>query len=141
MTRKNQILVKGTFGHRRTETDYMGVLLDAVSLEDWCEIVKTTVAAAKFGDPGARNWLALYLVGKAGSIAPAPLTVVAHQLSGHDRLVELLAQPQIDRELYPILSENEEFKDVIKAQVEAELHALEAQHSNKSDSSESRDGA
>ena len=47
MARKKQSYIKGTFTHRRTEADYMGVLLDAVPLEDWREVVSATVAAAK----------------------------------------------------------------------------------------------
>ena len=53
MARKKQSCIKGTFTHRRTETDYMGVLLDTVPLEDWREVVSAlsaTVAAAKAGD-------------------------------------------------------------------------------------------
>jgi hypothetical protein len=34
----------------------MGVLLDAVPLEDWREVVGATVAAAKAGDAAARAW-------------------------------------------------------------------------------------
>jgi hypothetical protein len=49
MARKKQSYIKGTFTHRRTEADYMGVLLDAVPLEDWREVVGATVAAAKAG--------------------------------------------------------------------------------------------
>jgi len=50
MARKKQSCIKGTFTHRRTETDYMGVLLDTVPLEDCREVVSATVAAAKAGD-------------------------------------------------------------------------------------------
>jgi hypothetical protein len=42
----------------------MGVLLDAVPLEDWREVVSATVAVAKAGDATPRTWLAQYLVGK-----------------------------------------------------------------------------
>ena len=84
MARKKQTYVKGAFTHRRTEGDYMGVLLDAVPLEDSREVVRATVAAAKAGDATARSWLAQYLVGKPGLTAPAPLTVVVQQLSGRD---------------------------------------------------------
>ena len=48
MARKKQSYIKGTFTHRRSETDYMGVLLDAVSLDDWRSVVATTVAAAEW---------------------------------------------------------------------------------------------
>ena len=100
---KKQSYIKGTFTHRRTEADYMGVLLDAVSLEDWREVVSATVAAAKAGDATARAWLAQYLVGKPGATAPAPLTVIVQQLSGRDPLVDKLAKPHIDRAEYPSL--------------------------------------
>ena len=75
----------------------MGVLFDAVTLEDWREVVGATVVAAKAGDTSARMWLAQYLLGKPGVTAPAPLTVVVQQLSGRDPLVDELAAPYIDR--------------------------------------------
>jgi hypothetical protein len=56
MARKKQNYLKGPFTHRGTEGDYMGVLLDAVRLEDWREVVRATVAAAKVGDATARAW-------------------------------------------------------------------------------------
>jgi hypothetical protein len=64
MARKKQNYVKGPFTHRRTEGDYMGVLLDAVRLEDWREVVRATGAAAKVGNATARSWRAQYLIGK-----------------------------------------------------------------------------
>lgn len=54
MARKQESIIKGTFNHRRTETDYMRELLDAVPLEEWRGIVVATVAAAKAGDASAR---------------------------------------------------------------------------------------
>jgi hypothetical protein len=50
MARKRQSYIKGPFTHRRTEADYMGVLLDAVPMEDWRSVVVATVAAAKAGE-------------------------------------------------------------------------------------------
>jgi hypothetical protein len=82
----------------------MGVLLDAVRVEDWREVVRATVAAAKVGDATARAWLAQYLIGKPGLTAPAPLTVVVQQLSGRDPLAERLANPYVERVKYPSLS-------------------------------------
>jgi hypothetical protein len=52
--RKKQSLIKGTAKHRRTEGDYMSALLDSVTLEDWEEVVKSTLTAAKLGDAQAR---------------------------------------------------------------------------------------
>ncbi|MGB8897734.1 MAG: hypothetical protein WCC90_00095 [Methylocella sp.] len=130
MARKKQGYIKGTFTHRRTEADYMGVLLDAVPLEEWREVVSATVAAAKAGDATARAWLAQYLVGKPVATAPAPLTVVVQQLSGRDPLVDKLAKLHIDRAEYPSLHADDDFKDALKARVADELRALDAQKSN-----------
>lgn len=47
MPRRKQSYLKGRFEHRRTEGDYMAVLLDAVTLEEWRSVVVATVAAAK----------------------------------------------------------------------------------------------
>jgi hypothetical protein len=51
---------------RRTiEREYMAALGDAITLDDWREVVARAVADAKAGDQGARNWLAKYLLGSA----------------------------------------------------------------------------
>ena len=67
MARKKQTYIKGTFTHRRTEANYMGVLLDAVPLEDWREVVGATVAAAKAGDATghALGWRNTWWVSRA----------------------------------------------------------------------------
>jgi hypothetical protein len=140
MARKKQSYIKGTFSHRRTETDYMSVLLDAVPLEDWRSVVAATVAAAKAGDPSARAWLGQYLVGKPATTAPAPLTVVVQQLSGRDPLVDRLANPHIERARYPSLHADEDIKDALKACVADELRALEAQKSNAPETGATADG-
>jgi len=106
----------------------MGVLLDAVRLEDWREVVVATVAAAKAGDATARAWLAQYLVGKPSATAPAPLTVVVQQLSGRDALAARLAEPHIDRIKYPSLSARADIEDAMRERIANELHALEAKH-------------
>lgn len=115
--------VTGVAGHRRTEGDYMSTLLDTVSLDDWRDVVLQTLAQAKAGDPSARGWLSQYLVGKPNTQAPTPLTVVVNRLSSADPLVERLAEPFIDRGLYPLLHENEAFRDNVRAWVAAELEA------------------
>jgi hypothetical protein len=141
MARKQRTYIKGTFTHRRTESDYMSVLLDAVPLEDWRAVVMKAVAAAKCGDAGARAWLAQYLVGKPGTTAPAPLTVVVQQLSGRDPVVEKLASPHIDRMEYPSLHAADDIKEALKARVADELGALEAQKSNPAEGSNIDDGS
>jgi len=119
--RKQQTFIKGTASHRRTEGDYMGVLLDTVTLDDWRDVVAGALNSAKEGDPQARAWLAQYLVGKPETKAPTPLTVVVQQLSGADPVAERLAKPIIDRALYPILHEDDDLEDSILALVVAEL--------------------
>lgn len=126
MGRRKQNYIQGTFTHRRTEADYMGVMLDAVPLEDWRAVVSATLAAAKLGDAAARAWLVQYLVGRPSTAAPTPLTVVFQQLSGRDPLIEKLAKPHLDRAEYPTLHANDEFKDALKTQVANELRVLEA---------------
>ncbi|MBM3773423.1 MAG: hypothetical protein FJW27_19465 [Acidimicrobiia bacterium] len=123
MRRNSRPLLTGTFRHRRTESDYLGVLLEAVSLEDWRAVVNATLEAAKVGDPGARAWLAQYLVGKPAAQAPAPLTVLVQQLSGRDPLVEQLAEPHVDRMKYPALHADDQRIDALRAQVANELLA------------------
>ena len=43
-------LIRGKATHRRTEGDYMGVLLDTVTLDDWRDVVQGGIA----GSPGRR---------------------------------------------------------------------------------------
>jgi len=130
MARKKQHYLKGTFTHRRTEADYMAVLLDAVSVEDWRAVITSAVKAAKAGDAGARAWLAQYLVGKPGAAAPTPLTVIVQQLSRRDPLIEKLAEPHIERMENSLMSVDDAIKDALKTQVGDELRVLEAQKSN-----------
>lgn len=119
--RKQQSLIKGNATHRRTEGDYMSTLLDTVTLDDWQDVVSSTLAAAKQGDAQARAWLAQYLVGKPAGKAPTPLTVVVQQLNGDNPLVNRLSKTVIDRHKYPSLHENDAWEDQIKAIIAAEL--------------------
>lgn len=121
MTKRKQSFIHGTGAHRRTESDYMGVLLDTVSLDDWREVVAGTLQLAKQGDPQARAWLAQYLVGKPEAKAPTPLTLVVNQWAGRDPVAEKLAKPLIDRELYPSPHANDAWEDGIRAAIAAEL--------------------
>lgn len=115
-------LIRGTATHRRTEGDYMGVLLDTVTLDDWRDVVQGALQEAKGGDPQARTWLAQYLVGKPETKAPAAMTVVVNQLNGVDPLVNRLARRTINTALYPALHETDNYEDAIKAQFKAELN-------------------
>lgn len=84
-------LIRGHATHCRTEGDYMGALLDAVSLDDWKEVVTAAVEKAKEGDPQARTWLGQYLIGRPESKAPTPISVIVNQLTGNDLVVNRLA--------------------------------------------------
>jgi hypothetical protein len=121
MGRKRQPaeLIRGHAVHRRTEGDYMSVLLEAVTLEDWRAVVNNAKTLAQAGDPQARSWLAQYLMGKAAGSAPTPLTVVVQQLNGADPLIEKLAQKVIHSTKFPDTDVG--FKDHIRALVAAEL--------------------
>lgn len=116
--------IHGTATHRRTEGDYMGVLLDTVTLEDWRGIVAAAMQAAKDGDPSARAWLAQYLVGKPEHKAPAPLTVVVQQLSGVDSLVDKLTREKAHSMLFP----EDDWKQSIRKNIEAELSQIPQDH-------------
>ena len=83
-------LLPGHATHTRTQDAYMGALLDAVSLDDWREVVTGAVLAAKGGDPQARAWLGQYLVGRPESKAPTALNVVVNQLQGRDPVISRL---------------------------------------------------
>lgn len=121
--RKQSEYIKGTAQHRRTEGDYMGVLLDTVTLNDWRSVVNAAMQAAKAGDPQARNWLAQYLIGRPEGKAPTPMNIVVQQLSGADPLVEKLAKPAIDRAMYPSTHGNDDLRAHIRALVAIELEA------------------
>jgi len=99
----------------------MGVLLDAVSLDDWREVVAGALQMAKNGDSAARIWLAQYLVGKPDAKAPSPLTVVVQQWAGNDPVAAQLAEPLIEREKYPALYESDEWENGIRAEIAAEI--------------------
>ncbi len=89
--------IKGHTAARRTESDYMAVMLEAVTLDDWRSIVSVTVEAAKAGDAQARGFLASYLVGKPGFDAARPVTVVVNALAGRNELAEKLARPHYEQ--------------------------------------------
>lgn len=120
MARKKQPeLIRGHAAHRRTEGDYMGVLLGAVTLDDWRAVVNNAKTLAQAGDPQARAWLAQYLMGKPAGSAPTPLTVVVQQLNGADPLIDRLTREAVNSVKFP--DSERGWKDGIKALVAAEL--------------------
>ncbi len=116
-------MLRGHAKHRRTQSDYMGALLDRVTLETWGEVIDATVTKAKQGDAQARAWLAHYVVGRPASEAPTPLQVIVQQISGNDALVAALAKPAIDRFKYPSLSMGDDDENAIRDAIAAELPA------------------
>ena len=94
-------------------------MLEAVTLEDWREVVNAAKVRAKNGNPQTRAWLAQYLMGKPAGTAPTPLTVVVQQLNGADPLIDKLAQKAIHSVKFP--DSDGGWKDRIKAVVAAEL--------------------
>lgn len=119
--RKQQQFIKGTATHQRTESDYMGVLLDTVSLEDWRSVVTNALNRAKTGDASARAWLAQYLVGRPNAKAPSALTVVVQQLLNENPVVNRLASPVVSQYKYPTLHEDDALEDKIKGLIALEL--------------------
>lgn len=117
--KKQQELIRGHAAHRRTEGDYMGVLLETVTLDDWRAVVSNARTLAQAGDAQARAWLAQYLMGKPAGSAPTPLTVVVQQLNGADPLIDKLAREAIHSTKFP--DSERGWKDGIKALVAAEL--------------------
>ena len=120
-TRKQTEYIQGHATHRRTEGDYMGVLLDAVTLDDWRGVATGALQAAKGGDQQARNWLAQYLIGRPEGKAPTPLNIVVQQLNGADPLVDRLARPLINQHSFPSLHTNDAYEAHIRSLVAAEL--------------------
>ncbi|MGH8118343.1 MAG: hypothetical protein ACREPY_18430 [Rhodanobacteraceae bacterium] len=125
MSRKPETepMLRGRAAHRRTQHDYMGALLDRVTLETWGEVIDATVTKAKEGDAQARAFLAAYLVGKPMHEASSPLDVTAARIRGSDALVSRLAKPAIDRVRFPYAHEDDDADDAIRASVAAELPA------------------
>lgn len=125
MNRKTETepMLHGHAKHRRTQSDYMGALLDRVTLETWGEVIDATVAKAKDGDAQARAFLAAYLVGKPAHDAPEPLAVTAARISGDDPLVSALAEPIQKRDELDYYREQHEQETHFRALVTAELPA------------------
>ena len=117
--KKQQELIRGHAAHRRTEGDYMGVLLEAVTLDDWRAVIINAKTQAKAGDAQARAWLAQYLMGKPAGNAPTPLTVVVQQLNGADPLIERLTRETVHSVKFP--DAERDLKDGIRAVLAAEI--------------------
>jgi hypothetical protein len=81
---------------RAVERDYLTVLSDAVSPEDWRSVVQAAVESAKQGDAKARDWLTRYLIGET----PMSLTDLAADEAwgvGSDDDIERILAPRKER--------------------------------------------
>lgn len=127
MARRQQATryIRGQATHRRTEGDYMSVLLDTVTLDDWRDVVTGAMQAAKDGDSSARSWLAQYLVGKPAHNAPTPLTVVVQQLSGVDKVVDKLTRETAQALQFPEDDWRQTIRTIIAAELVQKLPAKE----------------
>ena len=119
--RKAVRLIQGTATHRRTERDFMAVMLDTVTLDDWRTVVASALQDAKGGSTQAHNWLAQYPVGRPKGDAPTPLNVIVQQLNGTDPVVNRLAKPLIDQQKYPGMHRDDAQDNHIRALITAEL--------------------
>lgn len=50
---------------RIVEREYLGAMFDAISIEEWREIIVRAIEDAKAGDAKARDWLTRYVLGTA----------------------------------------------------------------------------
>lgn len=117
MNRKTETepMLRGHAKHRRTQSDYMGALLDRVTLETWGDVIDATVTRAKDGDAQARAFLAAYLVGKPAHAAPEPLAVTAARISGDDALADKLTKDATDWRM------DDDEKEAIREAIATEL--------------------
>jgi len=78
---------------RTVEHDYLAVLGDTVSLEDWQKVVEQAVAHAKSGNARARDWVTKYLL---GNDPPQLVELAARERRGTtvDEIVDNLADKQ-----------------------------------------------
>lgn len=92
MALKQKNLIQGTATHCRTELDYMGALLDTVTIDDWRQVCEGAMELAKTGDAQSRAWLGQYLIGQAASKAPTCINVVVSQLQGENKVLDTLTR-------------------------------------------------
>ena len=99
---------------RAVERDYLAVLSERLSLDDWREVVSRAVQDARSGDAKARDWLSRYALGSE----PMSLTALAlrerMQVSSEAELAAM-----IDRETTPpderMMAEAVEGSSLLKA--------------------------
>ena len=82
---------------RAIEREYLAALSEAVTLEDWREIVKAAVTGAKQGDTKARDWLCRYLLGERSMTLTDLAADEASELSAEQDILERMAKRQKNR--------------------------------------------
>ena len=120
---RTESFTKGRAQHRRTSSDYMAALLDAVPVETWTEIVTATVGMAKMGDAQARQWLSAYLIGRAAAPAPTPLSVTVQQWTGTDPVSAEIAKNEARLRQFSSLYETASVERAIQEAVSAEIES------------------
>jgi hypothetical protein len=89
---------------RAVERQYLAALSDDITLDDWKDIVKAAVTAAKQGDGKARDWLTRFLVGSN----PLSLTDLAAdetaELGAERDIIERMAKRAKDRNFVEVYS-------------------------------------
>ena len=114
---------------RATEENYLLALVDACPLETWTEIVQKAVTDAREGDDRSRAWLASYLLGSPKGSAPSPSTALVGRLLGTDKVLEsaarTLAKPELDREMWPVLTADTDRLRAIELEAQAVILASE----------------
>lgn len=100
----------------------MAAMVDEISTEDWRQVTKTALEAAKNGDNNARNWLSAYLIGRANSSAPTPLEVTVMAWSDQDPVAVELAEKQLKLHHNPFLREDEALKETKIREIRAQIH-------------------
>jgi hypothetical protein len=119
--RTTKLLLTGSAGHTRSSETYMGALLDAVSIDDWREVVTGAVQAAKGGDAQARAWLGQYLIGRPESKAPTPINVVVGQWQGANPVIDKLTGRFANSDYAVEYSGAPDNRAQITRQIEAEI--------------------
>jgi hypothetical protein len=80
---------------RAIEREYLAVLGDAVSIDDWHEVVQRAVVDAKAGDAKARDWLTKHLLGEK---PPTLLGLAAKEARNYSSNEDVAAEA-VDQEL------------------------------------------
>jgi hypothetical protein len=112
---------------RPTEQRYLQTMMSVCSLEDWRQITLRAVQDAKQGDSSAREWLAKYLVGLPGVVAPTVTEALAAELTGDDaRGVALEGCRQVQRGCEEAARHQEGVFAAIKHTVAERLGTLDA---------------